>query len=99
MKSRMSHVLIYNNYNVIVSKRANAYKRYDFIIRFASKFVVNTVKMTIILTDEVIVFHYGGRFPRALLQPLPSLCSVQGLQRAISTGVAASIAISKKIFV
>lgn len=43
MKSRMSHVLIYNNYNVSVSKRAHAYKRYDFIIHFASKIVVNTM--------------------------------------------------------
>ena len=80
MKSRMSHVLIYNNYNVSVSKRANAYKRYDFIIHFTSKFVVNTEYLTSILTDEVTDFHCGGRFPRALLQPLPSLCSVQGLQ-------------------
>ena len=80
MKSRMSHVLIYNNYNVSVSKRAHAYKRYDFIIHFASKFVVNTVKLTIFLTDEVADFHCGGRFPRALLQPLPSRSSVQGLK-------------------
>ena len=34
----------------------------------------------IILEIENVDFHFGGRFPRALLQPLPSQCSVQGLQ-------------------
>ena len=62
MKSRMSHVLICNNYNVSVSKRANAYKRYDFIIHFASNIVLNTVKLTNILTDEVTDFHSDRRF-------------------------------------
>ena len=31
-------------------------------------------------TIENVDFHCGGRFPRARLQPLPSRCSVQGLQ-------------------
>ncbi len=53
MKSRMSHVLIYNNYKVSVSKRTDAYKRYDYIIHFASKIVVNTVKLTNIMYDAL----------------------------------------------
>ena len=66
MKSRMSHVLICNNYNVSVSKRANVYKRYDFITHFATKIVVNTTKSSIFLKVVVADFHYSGRFPGAL---------------------------------